>query len=360
MIGIVGGGLAGLVAAYELTQGGNAVTIIESGPRLGGQIWTEATDGFVIEHGAEGYAAARLSAASLVTDLKLTDRLVSQLTTTSMMLHCGRLEPIPVSEAARAAGIQAERTDFGHGIASFRGGTGELVDALVAALAQRATIRAGTEAVRLTPRAGGWQITTGQGDILDADAVLLAIPAHAAARLVAPMSAEAGDRLRSFQAVSSVSVSLACAASAVTLPSGAGGFVSPSAVEDEGFRACDFASAKFPGRSPEGFALLRAFFRPGREWPLDAPDSRWVEFAVDAIWPALGIRARPARAWVARWPGALPRYAADQGESLQVIARLLGGGPPLELAGAAYRASGIAGAIESARAAARCLAAGSA
>jgi hypothetical protein len=49
----------------------------------------------------------------------------------------------------------------------------------------------------------------------------------------------------------------------------------------------------------------------------------------------------------------LPRYAPDHEESLRTLARLLDGGPPLELAGAAYRASGIAGALESARAVAR-------
>jgi len=351
--------VAGLVAAYQLTRAGQAVTIMESADRLGGQVWTESVGGFLIEHGAEGYAAGRGSANSLVADLQLTGRLVSQLTTHSMILRCGRLEPLSVSDAARVVGIQADRTDLGHGIASFRGGAGELVTALSAAIACRATVRLGSRVTRLTPQPGGsWQISTTQGDEVEADAVILATPAAPAAELVAPLSREAAEILDSFQTASSVSVSLACPASAVTLPPGAGGFVSPSGVEDEGFRACDFASAKFPGRSPNGFVLLRAFFRPGREWPLEAPDGRWVEFAVDAVWPALGIRTRPVRAWVARWPGALPRYAANHGESLQAVARLLGGGPPLQLAGAAYRASGVAGAIESARAAAHCLATG--
>ncbi len=353
MIGIVGGGVAGLVAAHQLIQAGVAVTVIERANRLGGQIWTEPVDGFLIEHGAEGYAAGRRSVADVVADLQLTDRLVSQNTSHSMVLRCGRLEPLPVSDAARLAGIQADRTDFGRGIASFQGGTGELTTVLTTALARRATIRVGTEALRLTPRPRGWQITTSQGNALEADAVILAIPAAAAARLVAPISVDAADRLESLQTVSSVSVSLSCPARAVALPPGAGGFVSPTGAEESGFRACDFCSAKFPGRAAEGFVLLRAFFRPGGEWALDASDRRWADWAVDAVWPALGIRGRPARSWVARWPGALPRYAADHEESLRVVEHLLSGAPPLAFAGAAYRPSGIAGAIESARVAAR-------
>jgi oxygen-dependent protoporphyrinogen oxidase len=360
MIGIVGGGLAGMVAAYELTRGGSLVTILDGASRLGGQVWTETTDGFLIEYGAEGYAAGRRSVGKLVAGLELTGRLVSQVTMSSMVLRCGRLEPVSVSEAAQLTGIQADRRDFGHGISSFRGGTGEIVSALAAAVAHRATILLGAEVTRLTPRAKGWQLTTRQGHTIEVDAVILAVPAAAAARLVAPISRRAAETLESFEAVSSVSVSLACPASAVGLPSGAGGFVSARGAEQEGFRACDFSSAKFPGRAPAGFVLLRAFFRPGRECPLDAPDSRWVEWAVDAIWPALGIREQPARAWVARWPRALPRYAPDHRESLRTLTRLLGGGPPLELAGAAYRASGVAGAVESARAAARGLVVGGA
>lgn len=360
MIGIVGGGVAGLVAAYDLTRAGHVVTLVERGARLGGQIWTESVDGFVIEHGAEGYAAGRRSATTLVNELKLTDRLVSQITRLSMVRHGGRLESLTVSDAAHLAGIHADRTDLGQGIASFRGGTGELVTALAAALDHHATVRLATEVVRLTPGPKGWQITTGGGDVLEADAVILAIPAAAAARLVASTSGSAAKQLESFQSVSSVSVSLTCPASDVPLPPGAGGFVSPAGADQPGFRACEFSSAKFPGRAPRGFVLLRAFFRPGPEWPLDAPDSRWVEWAVDAIWEALRIRThpRPDRAWVARWPGALPRYAADHPASVKAVKCLLSGGPPLELAGAPYRASGIAGAIESARAAARGLALG--
>jgi oxygen-dependent protoporphyrinogen oxidase len=277
-----------------------------------------------------------------------------------MALRGDRLELVPVSAAARLAGIRADPMDVGHGIASFKGGTGELISALTAAVSPRTTVLLGAEVVRLTPRSGGWRLTTGQGHTVETDAAILAVPAAAAARLVAPFSSGAAALLASFDAVSDVSVSLAYPASAVGLPPDVGGFVSAAGSDQEGFRACDFSSAKFPGRVPPGFVLLRTFFRPGGEFRLDAPDSQWVEWAVATISPVLGIRQRPARSWVARWPRALPRYAPNHQESLRTVAHLLGGGPPLELAGAAYQAAGIAGALESAQAAARGLMVGSA
>ena len=46
---IVGGGIAGLAAAYRLAQQpGLALTLVERAPRLGGKIVTDRVDGFVI------------------------------------------------------------------------------------------------------------------------------------------------------------------------------------------------------------------------------------------------------------------------------------------------------------------------
>jgi protoporphyrinogen oxidase len=79
-----------------------------------------------------------------------------------------------------------------------------------------------------------------------------------------------------------------------------------------------------------------------------------VDLAVHAVWPVLGVAGAPTRAWVARWPDAIARYAPDHGARLAGIdAALDEEAPALELAGAAYRSAGVAGAIESAEDAVR-------
>jgi len=50
---IIGGGIAGLVAARQLTEAGLRVTLLEARDRLGGRIFTESTGEFPVELGAE-------------------------------------------------------------------------------------------------------------------------------------------------------------------------------------------------------------------------------------------------------------------------------------------------------------------
>jgi monoamine oxidase len=50
---VIGGGIAGLVAARHLTEAGLRVTLLEARDRLGGRIYTESTGEFPLELGAE-------------------------------------------------------------------------------------------------------------------------------------------------------------------------------------------------------------------------------------------------------------------------------------------------------------------
>ena len=54
---VIGGGITGLAAAYELTRRGCQPLVLEAAPRAGGLILTERADGFTIEAGGKGMSA---------------------------------------------------------------------------------------------------------------------------------------------------------------------------------------------------------------------------------------------------------------------------------------------------------------
>ena len=80
-IAIIGGGIAGLAAAYRLQEDISAgaeidCVLLEAGARFGGKIATEHKDGFVIEWGPDSFISQKPAAIELCKKLGLGDRLV--------------------------------------------------------------------------------------------------------------------------------------------------------------------------------------------------------------------------------------------------------------------------------------------
>src|SRR5438093_13143059 len=79
---IVGGGIAGLSAAYGLAESATArdspiqCTLVEAEPRLGGKILTEQVGGFVIEGGPDSFLSQKPWGVELCRRLGLADRVV--------------------------------------------------------------------------------------------------------------------------------------------------------------------------------------------------------------------------------------------------------------------------------------------
>lgn len=74
-VAIVGGGIAGLAAAYAVARRGGVPVLLEAGPTFGGVIRTETVDGFVLEPGPDAMLAQKPEAIALCRELGLGDRL---------------------------------------------------------------------------------------------------------------------------------------------------------------------------------------------------------------------------------------------------------------------------------------------
>jgi oxygen-dependent protoporphyrinogen oxidase len=73
---IVGGGITGLAAAWELQRQGCDYILLEASGRLGGKIVTERADGFIIEGAADSFLTTKPAAWQLCREIELADRLI--------------------------------------------------------------------------------------------------------------------------------------------------------------------------------------------------------------------------------------------------------------------------------------------
>ncbi len=99
---VVGGGVAGLATAHYLRRAVPdpdllEVVGVEAASRLGGSLWTEQTQGFLLEAGADSFLTARPAALRLARELGLGERLrgLTPQGRTARILHRGRLHPLP-------------------------------------------------------------------------------------------------------------------------------------------------------------------------------------------------------------------------------------------------------------------------
>src|SRR5947207_14503009 len=95
---VVGGGIAGLAAAYELSRRRVRFVVLERAPRAGGVIFSEEVDGFTIDGGPDSLLIQKPEAIALCREIGLGDRLVpTKLPRLAFIQRGGRLHPLPSS-----------------------------------------------------------------------------------------------------------------------------------------------------------------------------------------------------------------------------------------------------------------------
>ncbi len=92
---IIGGGITGLMAAYDLERLTNAeIDLYEASPRLGGKLVTEHPDGYLIEAGPDCFFSRKPGVMELVQELGLENELISPLQKEFSILLNGQLHPV--------------------------------------------------------------------------------------------------------------------------------------------------------------------------------------------------------------------------------------------------------------------------
>jgi oxygen-dependent protoporphyrinogen oxidase len=348
-VAVVGSGLAGLSAAWQVKQAGAEVVVLDAGRRPGGMVVTERRDGFIVEGGPDGFLAAEPDIQQLAREVGIGDRLVDQVARGSTLWTGRRLEPLAEGKAAELLGIQVSANvgaphaaPLHSGFTTFTAGMAEVVEALVACLVPRLRTTQGVTAI--APAARGWRLSFTGGSALEAEAVILAVPAWVAARLLAGLGVSAARALDTVLYAPSITVSLAYRADQVPGTLEGAGFVAAS---DTGgaVRACTYTWRKYPKRAPDGFALLRAFVGP-----VDGDPASIAHAELAAI---SGIEGDPLWTRAFYWPRGLPRYPHGHGERVAAVRERLARLAPLAIAGAGFDGAGVSACVKSGREAAR-------
>jgi oxygen-dependent protoporphyrinogen oxidase len=458
---IVGGGIAGLAAAYFLRDEPADVTVLEGAPRLGGKLTASEVAGIPVDAGAEALLRRRPEGTDLIKAVGLGDQLVLPGTTASAIWSRDALHPLPSrqfmgvpadldglagSGVLSAAGLARAREDLelpatprdgDVPVAAYVGARfgPELVDRLVdpllggvyagrseelsfeatlgplaaaankypslaeaaasqipapssaqprpavfttltgglgalpaaVAAASGATIRTRATVRELTRTPDGWRLVVGSAadpEEVHADAVVLALPARPASRLLSgvPGASAAATALAAIEYASMAIVTLAYPRSRFPATQGQArsGYLVP-AVEGRAVKAVTFSTVKWPHLTdqsgPNGpddpIDIIRCSIgRIGEESVLQRDDADLVALAVADLAGETGAQGAPVDTRVTRWGGGLPQYTVGHLDRVATIGDSVAAQPGLAVCGAAYAGVGIPACIATADAAA--------
>jgi oxygen-dependent protoporphyrinogen oxidase len=256
------------------------------------------------------------------------------------------------SRAARAATRGESGARYGMFVA-VAGGMGTLPAALAAALPAGA-VEPGVAVRRLSRSDGGpWRVERLDGTVLEADAVVVATEAHAAARLLDGLDADLARDLRSIPYASSAIVSIAYPRGQVAHPLDGFGAVVPQ-VEGRSILAVSFTSVKFPGHAPPGTVLMRVFVGGATQPELFDRDDEAITATVRReLGELLGATGEPLLVEVARHARAMPQYTLGHLDRVALLRERADRHPGLILAGNYLGGVGVPDCIRGGQEAAR-------
>jgi oxygen-dependent protoporphyrinogen oxidase len=449
---VVGGGIAGLAAAWFLRQGSDGavrVTVLEGAPRIGGKLHASEVAGLRVDAGAEAMLARRpegkelarmaglgaelvypgdagacvlsrgalrrmpkgqvlgvpgdfaalagsgiispaglarvlldpvLPATPVTTDVsvaayirarmggEVVERLIEPMLggvyaghaeTLSLDATMPRIAAAARSErsllyAARQIADEAPR-DAGPVFTTLRSGLGRLPQAV--ADASGAEVKTGTTVRELRRTPTGWRLISGPvpaPEAIEADAVILAVPAAPAGRLLAGEVPKAAAELARIRYASMAIVTMAYPRDAFPEVPGVSGYLTPP-VEGRPVKAATFSTVKWPHLAeadPNTIVLRCSIGRLGEEQILQRDDAELVALAMGEASELLGVRGLPLDSRVSRWGGSLPQYEVGHLDRVARIRAAVAAQPGLAVCGAAYDGLGVPACVATARTAA--------
>jgi oxygen-dependent protoporphyrinogen oxidase len=188
---------------------------------------------------------------------------------------------------------------------------------------------------------GKYRVITNKDGDITADAVVIAAPAHAAARLTRDIDRELSSVLGTIPFSSTATVTMAFKKVDIKKPLTGFGFVVPRS-ENRGIMASTWSSVKFDGRAPHGFVLIRCFVggAKGGEY-LKLNNKEMTAMVRGELKDIMGITAEPLFTRIYKWKKAMPQYTIGHEERVRHIEKKTARHKGLFLTGSSYHGIGI-------------------
>jgi protoporphyrinogen/coproporphyrinogen III oxidase len=236
--------------------------------------------------------------------------------------------------------ISSSAAGPGGTLTSFKEGIQFLTDTLAAKLGDR--VKTGATVVSITQAANErWEVRTGDGTVLQADLVISAAPAYAAAAMLEPVDSALVATLRQIR-YSTLSV-VCCGYQTAGLghPLDGFGYLVP---KEEGRTVLGtlWDSSMFEARAPSGSALLRSMAGGACKPELiQLSDEELVKRVRDDLRTTMRINKAPAFVRVIRHQQAIPQYTIGHAKRLDAIEARLWQHKGLLMTGNAFRGVGL-------------------
>jgi len=235
--------------------------------------------------------------------------------------------------------ISSSAAGPGGTLTSFKEGIQFLTDTLTTQLGER--VRSGAPVVSITRSGDHWQVKTSDGTVQQADLVISAAPAYAAAAMLESVDTALADTLRQIP-YSTLSV-VCCGFQTAGLghPLDGFGYLVP---KEEGRTVLGtlWDSSMFEGRAPAGNALLRSMAGGACKPELiQLSDDELVKRVRDDLRTIMGISKAPAFVRVIRHQQAIPQYTSGHGKRLELLDARLWPLKGLLLTGNAFKGVGL-------------------
>jgi oxygen-dependent protoporphyrinogen oxidase len=330
---IIGGGVAGLGAAYKITRAASEghdveFVLLEKDRRLGGKVHASDPKQMSLAATFPRLLEMEQNYGSLLKAFLAVRRKVEEMR---------RKYPVKPGEKPR--------TFF----TSFLKGMQQLTDTMADA-AGRERMHTGVSVSSLQQTSGGgWRASTSDGSAIDGNAVIIATESWAAEPLIRRHDQAIADALAGIPASSSATISVAFNESEVGFDLNAFGVLCPL-VEGRALMAATYSSTKWSGRAPAGKVLLRGFVGgPHNQEILKRSDEELVQTVLAEFHDIVGLNpfAKPLFTRVFRWYLGMPQYTLGHLDRVTLIESHSSQIPGLALAGGSYRGVGVPNCIES-------------